>query len=399
MVVKKSVVRPASPEPKEDGHWEWVADAPKEQKAKDATKEDQEEAAMDDDEDAPVNFLQVDRPHAAARKKLVAFLTSKSQALKSTALSTLLIKLREANSPFQKVKQMIMDMITRLENEAANEANEKAWCDQQMSDTTAERDEAQMHIEDYNALLTEKNALVSQLTEQIATLGQEIADLQKALNEETEIRNNEKATNEQTIADAQAGEQAVNQALTFLRDFYSGAASLLQQAPPAEGYQRFSATNAGSDGQTVDDMAPDSGGVDGNYEGNQDASKSIIGLLEVIESDFQNAQSTTTSDENAAVSAYNTFKSETETDISDKNTLKNTKTDQKTTAKLDITQAEADLKSEKTLHQQALDELDKLKPVCVDTGMSWEERTKRREQEIDSLKTSLKILQNTDFGF
>merc|ERR1719352_1799877 len=188
-----------------------------------------------------------------------------------------------------------------------------------------ERDEAQMKIEDLNAFLTEKNALVDQLTEQIATLGQEIADLQKALNEETEIRNTEKATNEQTIADAQAGEQAVNQALTFLKDFYSGAKqSLLQQAPPAEGYQSFSATNAGSDGQTVDDMAPDAGGVDGNYKGNQDASKSIIGLLEVIESDFQNAQSTT-SDENAAQSEYIRFKSDTESDISNKNRLKGNK--------------------------------------------------------------------------
>merc|ERR1719313_1218634 len=210
------------------------------------------------------------------------------------------------------------------------------------------------------------------------------------------------ATNEQTIADAQDGEQAVSQALTFLKDFYSGAKqSLIQQnpAPAAEGYERFSAEGAGSDGKTVDDMAPDSGGVDGNYEGNQDASKSIIGLLEVIESDFQNAQSTTQADEDAAVSAYNTFKSETETDISDKNTLKGEKEDSKTNAELDIVQAEADLKTEKELLQNALDELEKLKPVCVDTGMSWEERTKRREEEIEALKTALKILQNTDFGF
>merc|ERR1719359_93949 len=107
--------------------------------------------------------------------------------------------------------------------------------------TTAERDEAQMKIEDKNAFLTEKNALVDQLTEQIATLGQEIADLQKALNEETEIRNTEKATNEQTIADAQAGYAAVDQALTFLKDFYSGAANnFLQQQPAntADGYER-----------------------------------------------------------------------------------------------------------------------------------------------------------------
>merc|ERR1719456_2220151 len=354
-----------------------------------------------EEDDTPVNFLQVDRPNAAARKKLMAFLTSKSQALKSTALSTLLLKLRDAPSPFQKVKQMIMDMIERLEAEAADEASQKAWCDEQMSTTTAERDEAQKKIEDKNEFLTEKNALVEQLTEQIATLGQEIADLQKALNEETEIRNNEKATNEQTIADAQAGEQAVNQALTFLRDFYSGAKQSLLQQPQntAEGYERFVAEGAGSDGQTVDDMAPEAGGVSGNYEGNQDASKSIIGLLQVIESDFQNAIDTTTSDESSAVSAYNQFKSDSESDISSKNTLKGEKTDAKTEAGLDITSGEADLKTHKEELQNALDELEKLKPVCVDTGMSWEERTKRREEEIEALKTALKILQNTDFGF
>ena len=33
-------------------------------------------------------------------------------------------------------------------------------------------------------------------------------------------------------------------------------------------------------------------------------------------------------------------------------------------------QAEADLKAEKELLQAALDELEKLKPVCVDSGMS-----------------------------
>jgi len=365
-----------------------------------AKDEDATEKAMDQEEDAPVSFLQVDRPNAAARKKLMAFLTSKSKELKSSALSTLLLKLRDAPSPFQKVKQMIMDMIERLEAEAADEASQKAWCDEQMSTTTAERDEAQSKIEDRNAFLTEKNALVAHLTEQIATLGQEIADLQKALNEETELRNTEKAANEQTIADAAAGEAAVNQALTFLTDFYSGAkGSLLQQAPAAEGYERFSAEGAGSDGKTVDDMAPDAGGVDGNYEGNQDASKSIIGLLEVIESDFQNAQSTTTTEEETAQSDYDTFKSETETDISDKNTLKGEKTDAKTEAELDIVKADSDLRTEKEMLQNALDELEKLKPVCVDTGMSWEERTKRRTEEIESLKTALKILQNTDFGF
>ena len=101
----------------------------------------------------------------------------------------------------------------------------------------------------------------------------------------------------------------------------------------------------------------------------------------------------------SAESAYQDFKSKSETSIDDKNTLKDTKDGEKTDAELAITQAEADLKTENENLQNALDELLKLKPVCVDSGMSWEERTARREQEIESLKEALKLLEETDFGF
>merc|ERR1719420_572794 len=359
--------------------------------------------AEDEFEEEPVSFLQLSRPETALlRQKVIAFLSHQAESLNSKVLSTLLIKMKDTPSPFAKVKQMISDLITRLEEEAAAEADQKAWCDENMETTTAERNAAQLEIEKLNALFTEKHALKDSLAEDITTLSGEISDLTKGLNEETTLRQTEKDENDKTLAEAQAGLAAVEGAIEVLNAFYNPGAFIQGGQKPsntAEGYERFVAEGAGSDGKTVDDMAPDAGGVDGDYEGNQDASKSIIGLLEVIESDFQNAQSTTQADEDAAVTAYNTFKSETETDISDKNTLKGEKEDAKTTAELDIVQAEADLKSEKELPQNALDELEKLKPVCVDTGMSWEERTKRREEEIEALKTALKILQNTDFGF
>lgn len=57
-----------------------------------------------------------------------------------------------------------------------------------MSETNAARNTAQVNVDSLNALHTEKKALSAQLTEQINTLSQEIADLQKSLNEETELR-------------------------------------------------------------------------------------------------------------------------------------------------------------------------------------------------------------------
>jgi len=389
--VKKTVMAEAKPV---KGHWEFVED--KSAPAAPAAATDD-----DDDDDDELSFLQVSAStpkSKALRKKMINFLSSKADELRSPVLSTLLVKMADTPTPFAKVKQMISDLITRLEDEAAAEAGQKEWCDDEMATATSNRDAAQREVESLTALKTEKSSLVDSLTEQITTLSQEIADLQKALNEDTVLREEDQVTNRKTVADATAGEAAVSNAIDILNSFYNP--SFIQQAPSntAEGYERFVAEGAGSDGKTVDDMAPAAGDL-GAYGGKTDASKSIIGLLEVIKSDFENSISKTNTAEDAAQGAYDTFKSDTETDISDKGTLKETKEGEKETAELDIAQADADLKTQNEALQLALDELEKLKPVCVDSGMSYEERTARRLQEVDALKQALKLLQETDFGF
>ena len=97
-------------------------------------------------------------------------------------------------------------------------------------------------------------------------------------------------------------------------------------------------------------------------------SKSILGLLDVIKSDFEKTITDTESDEDAAQAAYEQFKSDAQKSIDDKSDLKGTKEGDKTTAELDITQAEADLKAETTNLNNELEELEKLKPVCVESS-------------------------------
>jgi len=46
----------------------------------------------------------------------------------------------------------------------------------------------------------------------------------------------------------------------------------------------------------------------------------------------------------------------------------------------------------------ALRYFDKLKPSCVDEGVSYAERVARREAEIDSLKEALKVLNGEDLA-
>merc|ERR1719252_284847 len=236
------------------GHWEFVFDqapAKKEVAARrvedaDSDSDDADDADYDEDEDSDsdddeeeedVNFLQLDRPETAAkRKKVLNFLKKMARQLKSTALTTMVVKLRDAPSPFAKVKQMIQDLITRLEDEAAAEASQKEWCDKEMSETIAARDEAQREIEAKNAFLMEKRTLVDSLTEDISVLSTEIADLQTAINKETALREKDQTNNNMTLTEAQAGLEAVENAIEVLSNFYTqllqtGAKKTHKQAP------------------------------------------------------------------------------------------------------------------------------------------------------------------------
>merc|ERR1711959_48539 len=125
----------------------------------------------------------------------------------------------------------------------------------------------------------------------------------------------------------------------------------------------------------------------GEYQGNQAASKGIIGMLEVIKSDFERTIKTTEDTEEAAEAKHETFLKNTDADIDSKNEEKDTKDE-----KADLVNNKDELVDAKDQKQNALEELEKLKPACIDTGLSWEERTKKREEEIEALKEALRIL-------
>jgi len=296
---------------------------------------------------------------------------------------------------------MIHDMVARLEKEATDELNQKQWCDTEMATATSNRNEAQANVEDLNAKKEENLAAIEQLKEDIQTLTDEIADLTQALNEATILREQEKENNNKTVTDATAGYAAVTNAINFLNSFYNPTAP--QQNPvhqgflQAPGYQVFKAANEDASGLTVADRAPDT--FSGDYGGKGQESASIIGLLEVIQSDFDRTITTTTTAESTAAGEFRTYQRDTNRDIRQKTNLKGRKERTQSNTEADVVQNDEDLGTQSEMLQNALDQLEKLQPVCVDTGMEWKERAARRKQEVESLKEALKILQDTDFGF
>merc|ERR1711972_649915 len=139
---------------------------------------------------------------------------------------------------------------------------------------------------------------------EIAELSQDIADLQKALLEATELRADEKKDNLMVIGEAGVGKEAVEYALQLLQEFYEPLAL------PQVGYVP---PNSDREGSTVGDLAPEV--FDSEYKGDQASSKGIIGMLNVILSDFERTGNVVSGNEKTAASAFDTYKKNTSKDI------------------------------------------------------------------------------------
>merc|ERR1739848_494221 len=100
--------------------------------------------------------------------RVAAYLKGQASLLNSRVLSAL--ALRVADDPFKKVKKMIKDLIVKLMEEAAEEAEHKAWCDTELSTKEQTRKEKTEGVETLHAEIGELEASISNLTEQILEL-------------------------------------------------------------------------------------------------------------------------------------------------------------------------------------------------------------------------------------
>merc|ERR1719486_975236 len=314
------------------------------------------------------------------RQRVVDFLSGRAQKLGSKYLA--LIATRASADPFGKVKKMIKDLIVKLMEEANAEADQHAYWETELATNKQTREIKSSEVEELTAELESQNALKEKLTTEITELSDEVAKIKSQQNEATNIRMAEKKTNTETVADAKVAQAAVEAATKVLKDYYSSvAASALVQS---SGGLKQEMKQAAS-------LDP--------YKGQQAGSGGIMGMLEVILSDFARLETETTETENTAAAAYDKFMDESNEDVAVKETEINHKSDNKDTCMETITDLNKTLKLTQTELDKALEYYDKLKAECVDTQFSYDERVQMREEEIQSLQEALKVLNGEDFGF
>merc|ERR1719207_361774 len=154
---------------------------------------------------------------------VASYLAKQGQRLHSTVLAAL--SLHVSSDPFVKIRKMIQDMITKLTEEAQEEAEHKGFCDSELASNKQTRDDKTTQADTLTANIEQMTAEAQKLATEIGELSADVAASDAAVAEATKIREAEKTKNTETVEDAKVAKAAVEKALQILKDFYEKAAS------------------------------------------------------------------------------------------------------------------------------------------------------------------------------
>merc|ERR1712203_704585 len=215
-----------------------------------------------------------------AKFEAVRFVRKLAQSEHSAALAQLASRMSSAmrsgsgDDPFAKVKGLIADMIEKLESEAEADATHKAYCDKELAESREKKADKKAEIAKLSTKMDQMSARSAQLKSEVAALEKSLAELAASQAEMDKMRADENAAFKQNKADMEQGLEGVKVALRVLNDYYAKS--------------------------------------DKAHEAAEGAGHGIIGLLEVIESDFSKALAEFISVEETAAADYDKQSKENE---------------------------------------------------------------------------------------
>jgi len=250
---------------------------------------------------------------------------------------------------FEKVREMITNMVSNLEADAEAETSHKLYCDKEMQETAAHKEDA---TDELGSLITkskQRQARSAKLKRQIVTLQVELASISKAKGEAAQLRQQAQVVFEKSKAEMKGGVRQIRLALKILKEHYGNSLG-------AEG--------------------------------------GIISLLEVVEADFTKGMSELIANE---ASSANYYATETERNFEQESVTKTRDLHYKSKEHISMDKAVAELAGDASRVQSRLTavlEFDKsIKHSCVMASLPNGERQGRRQQELAGLKEALETLE------
>jgi len=301
---------------------------------------------------------------------------------KSAALTSLAMEISSgdvAPRGMEKIKSLVTELIKRLQGEASKEATQKGWCDKSTGAATTKKGSLSEAVDDLNDSVAKLEADRKSLKINLSKLADEIEALKDDRKKSDKMRKEEKSENAETVKEAKEGQAAVNQAIGILEKFYKGAAKTKDKEFKTT---KKVAENSGNAGFSAGEA----------YKGSQSSATGVLGMLEVIQSDFVRTITETGKAETEGQQDYKAFTVRTQISLKEKEVIERARKKEKNDAESKMESQKDTLEKKTELLSNTDKELAQLKKACIDTGMSYAERESRREEEVAALEKGLSIL-------
>merc|ERR1719353_2411572 len=193
------------------------------------------------------------------RTQVVRVLTKISKNAHSYRLMQLVASAQ--SDPFGKIRGLIEEMIAKLTKEAAEEADQKSFCDEEISESKAKQADLSGKLDKTTARIAKAEADKAKLQEEIKLLEEEISEIDAGQAEATKVRQEEHAEYLTSSKDFKDSAAAVAKAIDVLSEYYNSASFV----------------------QVSSKEAPDFGGAKG------DVGSTIVTMLAEAEADESSA--------------------------------------------------------------------------------------------------------------
>merc|ERR1719217_1413980 len=183
------------------------------------------------------------------RQVLINHFRSLGNKLHSLAMLNLVTV--ASQDPMANVKNLLTELIAKLEKEAKEAADLHAFCQAEKKKTTAALEKKNMEIEKLNTRIEKASTTKQEQEELIAANSEEIAATEKANAEATKLRNEQNANYVKVDTDFTAAAEAVDDAIDALKEYYGDTALLQTQSKSKSTQPSFGGAKSDSAGGII----------------------------------------------------------------------------------------------------------------------------------------------------
>lgn len=323
------------------------------------------EAASPAPAPAVLSFLQID---SDTRRKAIHLVHNAPNAVVLLALKTHVRLASRQAAPFDKVKQMVKEMIEKLMGTASQEAEHHAFCETEMTKSHKSKGTKEENVQKLTDRLALMAAEIERLTDEIAQAQHDLVDMAQSLQAANLVRSEEHQRAQTAMTEYADAQQLLKHALDVLNEYYS------QEARDAD---------------TAGTLASAEVHGERNREG---LGAGIVSILEIAVEDFGELESSTRLEEVKAQKMFKDLMLETRIRTAQFEKDVEYKTREKVKTEGDKARTEADLKSYQKELEAVGAYLEQLEASCIAKAEPYEDRKARREAELASLKEALDFL-------